>query len=158
MGLDRDFSRAFAKSQLGAGTTLPLSGAVFISVKDRDKPALVTIARRLADMGFRLLATTGTAEAFARAGLEVKLLNKVLEGKPDVVDAMMNGEVQLVINTTEGAQAVSDSFSLRRAALVNNISYYTTVAGARAAVSAISALRNGSLEVAPLQSYLTGSY
>ncbi len=158
MGLDHDFSRAFAKSQLGAGTMLPVKGAVFISVKDRDKAALVVIARRLHEMGFTLLATEGTARVFAAADLPVKRINKVLEGQPHVVDAMVDGDVHLVINTTEGAQTIADSFSLRRTALVNNIPYYTTVAGARAAVTAIMALRNGSLEVAPLQSYLTGSY
>ena len=158
MGLDRSFNRAFAKSQLGAGTTLPVSGTVFISVKDRDKPALAVIARCLHHMGFTLLATDGTAQVFDQAGLPVRRINKVLEGHPHIVDAMINGEVQLVFNTTEGAQTIADSFSLRRTALVNNIPYYTTVAGARAAVAAIAALRNGSLEVAPLQSYLTGSY
>ena len=158
MGLDHDFARAFAKSQLGAGTMLPVTGTVFISVKDRDKAALIVIARRLHEMGFILLATEGTARVFAAAELPVKRINKVLEGQPHIVDAMLDGEVHLVINTTEGAQTIADSFSLRRTALVNNIPYYTTVAGARAAVSAIMALRNGSLEVAPLQSYLTGSY
>jgi carbamoyl-phosphate synthase large subunit len=158
MGLDHDFSRAFAKAQLGAGVVLPLEGKVFLSVKDHDKAALVPIARKLHEMGFGLLATSGTAKAFGEAGIPVTRVNKVLEGQPHVVDAMINGDVQLVFNTTDGAQAMSDSFSLRRTALVNNIPYYTTVAGARAAVEAISALRSGSLDVAPLQSYLSGSY
>ena len=158
MGLDHDFSRAFAKAQLGAGVVLPLEGRIFISVKDHDKAALVPIARKLHEMGFGLLATSGTAKAFGEAGIPVTRVNKVLEGQPHVVDAMINGDVQLVFNTTDGAQAMSDSFSLRRTALVNNIPYYTTVAGARAAVEAISALRSGSLDVAPLQSYLSGSY
>src|SRR3954470_8078906 len=158
MGLDHDFSRAFAKAQLGAGVVLPLEGKVFLSVKDHDKAALVPIARKLHEMGFGLLATSGTAKAFGEAGIPVIRVNKVLEGQPHVVDAMINGDVQLVFNTTDGAQAMSDSFSLRRTALVNNIPYYTTVAGARAAVEAISALRSGSLDVAPLQSYLSGSY
>jgi carbamoyl-phosphate synthase large subunit len=158
MGLDRDFARAFAKAQLGAGVVLPLEGTVFISVKDRDKQAVFPAARKLAEMGFRILTTEGTGKKFAEWGLECPRVNKVVEGRPHVVDAMIDGEVQLVINTTEGAQALADSFSLRRTALVNNIPYYTTVAGARAAVEAIAALRNGSLEVAPLQSYLSGSY
>jgi carbamoyl-phosphate synthase large subunit len=158
MGLDHDFSRAFAKSQLGAGVVLPLEGCVFISVKDRDKPSLVPVGRRLQEMGFTIVATEGTAGYFQEAGLTVTRINKVLEGQPHIVDAMINGSVHLVINTTEGAQALSDSFSLRRTALVNNIPYYTTVAGARAAVEAIAALRSGSLDVAPLQSYLSGSY
>jgi len=158
MGLDWDFARAFAKSQLGAGVTLPQAGTVFISVKDSDKPLLVPLAATLAGLGFRLVATSGTARTFAEAGLKVEPVNKVLEGHPHIVDGIINGEVQLVVNTTEGAQALADSFSLRRSALTNNIPYYTTVAGARAAVAAIVALRNGSLEVAPLQSYLNGSY
>ncbi|MGQ9369557.1 carbamoyl-phosphate synthase large subunit [Azospirillum sp. A39] len=158
MGLDHNFALAFAKSQLGAGVTLPVTGTCFISVKDRDKPALVPIATKLHEMGFRLIATTGTCAFLKAAGLPAEPINKVVEGQPHIVDAMINGEVQLVLNTTEGAQALSDSFSLRRTALTYNVPYYTTVAGARAAVEAIAALRNGSLEVAPLQSYLSGSY
>jgi len=158
MGLDKGFGMAFAKSQLGAGVALPLKGTVFISVKDRDKPAMVPSCRRLIDMGFRVTASSGTARFMKEAGLAVDRVNKVIEGHPHVVDSMINGDVHLVINTTEGAQALADSFSLRRTALVYGIPYYTTVAGARAAVEAITALRNGSLEVAPLQSYLNGSY
>src|SRR4051812_11786151 len=158
MGLDHDFSRAFAKAQLGAGVTLPREGRVFISIKDRDKAALLPAAARLHAMGFTILATGGTARYFNEHGVPASRVNKVLEGQPHIVDAMINGDVSLVINTTDGAQALSDSFSLRRTALVNNIPYYTTVAGARAAVEAIAALRAGSLEVAPLQSYLSGSY
>ena len=158
MGLDHNFALAFAKSQLGAGVTLPVQGTVFISVKERDKPSAVQIGQKLHGMGFRLLATTGTAAALRDAGVPADTINKVVEGQPHIVDAMINGEVHLVINTTEGAQALSDSFSLRRTALTYNLPYYTTMAGARAAVEAIAALRNGSLEVAPLQSYLSGSY
>ncbi|HZH28227.1 MAG TPA: carbamoyl-phosphate synthase large subunit [Azospirillaceae bacterium] len=158
MGLDRDFARAFAKSQLGAGVRLPLKGTVFLSVRDRDKAALVPVAKRLVEMGFHILATGGTARAFAAADVPCTRANKVMEGSPHIVDAMINGDVQLVINTTEGAQTISDSFSLRRTALANNIPYYTTVSGARAAVEAIAALRGDRLDVAPLQSYLSGSY
>ena len=158
MGLDHNFALAFAKSQLGAGVTLPVQGTVFISVKERDKPSAVQIGQKLHGMGFRVLATTGTAAALRQAGVPAESINKVVEGQPHIVDAMINGEVHLVINTTEGAQALSDSFSLRRTALTYNLPYYTTMAGARAAVEAIAALRNGSLEVAPLQSYLSGSY
>ncbi|MGK9170292.1 carbamoyl-phosphate synthase large subunit [Inquilinus limosus] len=154
MGLDRDFGRAFAKSQLGANQKVPLSGTVFISVKDRDKPAILPIARRIAELGFEILASTGTAKALEQGGLKVRRINKVMEGQPHIVDAILNGEVQLVFNTTDGAQTVRDSFGLRRAALVNNIPYSTTVAGARATVEAIAALKAGALEVAPLQSYL----
>jgi carbamoyl-phosphate synthase large subunit len=154
MGLDHDFGRAFAKSQLGAGVALPGEGTVFVSVRDADKAAAATVAWAMVNLGFGLIATTGTATFLNEAGLPVKRVNKVLEGKPDIVDAMINGEVQLVFNTTEGPQAIRDSASLRRAALTHNIPYYTTMAGARAAVEAIAALKAERLEVAPLQSYL----
>jgi carbamoyl-phosphate synthase large subunit len=154
MGLDSDFGRAFAKSQLASGTNLPLEGSVFVSVRDQDKGALIEPCRRLVEMEFSLLATKGTAETLSAAGLPVISVNKVREGRPHIVDRMLSGAVQLVFNTTEGAQAIADSFSLRRTALTNGIPYYTTVAGARAAVQAIAALRAGNLEVAPLQSYL----
>jgi len=156
MGLDADFGRAFAKSQLGSGTDLPLAGRVFVSVRDHDKAAVVEPCRRLAEMGFALIATRGTGQFLQSAGLEVEMVNKVLEGRPHIVDRMVSGEVQLIFNTTEGAQAIADSFSLRRSALTIGIPYYTTVAGARAAVQAIAALRAGSLEVASLQSYFVG--
>ncbi|HMD63822.1 MAG TPA: carbamoyl-phosphate synthase large subunit [Stellaceae bacterium] len=154
MGLDSDFGRAFAKAQLGSGTNLPLEGCVFVSVRDQDKAALLEPCRRLIEMGFSLVATKGTAETLSAAALPVTAVNKVREGRPHIVDRMLSGAVQLVFNTTEGAQAIADSFSLRRTALTNGIPYYTTVAGARAAVQAIAALRAGNLEVAPLQSYL----
>jgi carbamoyl-phosphate synthase large subunit len=154
MGLDRDFGRAFAKSQLGSGTDLPLKGCVFVSVRDQDKDALIEPCRQLSEWGFELVATRGTARHLSAAGLSVGSVNKVMEGRPDIVDEMRSGKIQLVFNTTEGAQAIADSASLRRTALTHAIPYYTTVAGARAAVQAIGALRAGRLEVAPLQSYL----
>jgi carbamoyl-phosphate synthase large subunit len=153
MGLDANFGRAFAKSQVGAGLKLPLSGTVFISVKDADKDLTLKSARELLDMGFEIIATRGTAKFLTENGLTVKTVNKVLEGRPHVVDAIKNGEVQLVFNTTEGAQALADSFSIRRTSLLQKIPYYTTIAGAAAVTQAIAALREGSLEVAPLQSY-----
>ena len=155
MGIDADFGRAFAKSQLGSGTELPLQGCVFVSVRDQDKEALVEPCRQLAAWGFDLVGTRGTAKKLEEEGVPVALINKVQEGRPDIVDRMRSGGVQLVFNTTEGAQAISDSFSLRRTALTHSIPYYTTVAGARAAVQAIGALRQGCLEVAPLQTYLS---
>jgi carbamoyl-phosphate synthase large subunit len=158
MGLDTSFERAFAKSQLGAGVKLPQAGTAFVSVKDADKTAAVGMARRLTEMGFSLLATRGTAAAITAAGLPVTTVNKVLEGRPHCVDRILSGEIQLVINTSSGAQAVADSFDIRRSALTHNVPHYTTVAGARAAVHAIAALRAGTLEVAPLQSYFAGSY
>jgi carbamoyl-phosphate synthase large subunit len=157
MGVDVNFGRAFAKSQIGAGLKLPLSGRVFISVKESDKLETVAPAKALIGMGFEILATRGTARVMAAAGLEVKVVNKVLEGRPHVVDAIKNGDVQLVFNTTEGAQALADSASIRRTALTMKVPYYTTLAGALAATGAIAALREGSLEVAPLQSYTSPS-
>ncbi len=158
MGLDEDFARAFAKSQLGAGNSLPTEGTAFISVKDRDKPEAARLARRLSEFGFRLIATGGTQRFLAEAGLEVEVINKVLEGRPHCVDALVNGEVQLVINTTEGAQAISDSFSIRREAVTNNVPHYTTMTGAAAAIAGIEALRTDRLEVAPVQDYFNTSF
>ncbi|MCH8998963.1 MAG: carbamoyl-phosphate synthase large subunit, partial [Proteobacteria bacterium] len=158
MGLDSDFARAFLKSQIGAGITLPREGTVFISVKDGDKEAMVPLGRALLDMGFSLLATGGTAGYLEARGLPVRSIKKVREGRPHIVDAMKSDRVQLVFNTTEDAKAIADSFELRRTALINAIPYYTTVAGARAATQAISALQAGQLEVAPLQSYFKGSF
>ncbi|MFL2934531.1 MAG: carbamoyl-phosphate synthase large subunit [Thalassobaculaceae bacterium] len=154
MGIDINFSSAFAKSQIAAGTLLPQSGSVFISVRDDHKEAIIEPARTLHEQGFLLLATSGTAEALEKANLPVKRIKKVLEGRPHVVDNMISGHIDLVINTTDGAQAIQDSFSLRRSALTHGIPYYTTVEGAKAAVRAISAIREGPLEVVPLQSYL----
>jgi carbamoyl-phosphate synthase large subunit len=153
MGMDESFGRAFAKSQIGAGLKLPLSGNVFISVRDADKEDAVKPVRALIAMGFQIVATRGTARTLEAAGLKVRQINKVLEGRPHVVDAIKNGEVQLVFNTTDGAQALTDSASIRRTALTMKVPYYTTMAGAAAATEAIGALRAGSLEVAPLQSY-----
>jgi len=153
MGADSNFARAFAKSQIGAGTRLPTGGTVFISVKDGDKDLIEGPARELMGLGFSIVATRGTAKTLEELGLPVAIINKVREGRPHVVDAMKNGEIHLVFNTTGGREALADSSSIRRAALTMKVPYYTTMAGARAAAMAISALKGGSLEVAPLQSY-----
>ncbi len=158
MGLDASFERAFLKAQLGAGVKLPEAGTVFLSVRDNDKGGLVPMARRLVDMGFTILATRGTAGRIRDAGLAVRVVNKVLEGRPHCVDAIQSGEVQLVINTAGSPQSVEDSFDIRRSALIGGIPHYTTIAGAKAAVHAIAAMKAGTLEVAPLQSYFRGSY
>ncbi len=158
MGIDKDFSLAFAKSQLAAGAKLPKAGTVFISVRDIDKPSIVNLAVDLCNMGFLLVATNGTANSLNKAGLKVEKIKKVLEGRPHVVDNMISGQIALVINTTEGAQAIKDSFSLRRAAITHNIPYYTTIEGAKAAVKGIQAISTGPLDVLPLQSYLNGSF
>ena len=158
MWLDTNFARAFAKAQLGAGVTLPLSGTVFLSVKDGDKPAILPVARRLAELGFSILATGGTAKCLADAGIPVKRVNKVLEGRPHCVDAIRSGEIQLIVNTAHGAQSVRDSFDIRRSALTHGVPNFTTIAAARATAHAIAALSAGTLEVAPLQSYFASSF
>ena len=153
MGIDRDFAMAFAKSQLGASQTLPMSGTVFVSVKDNDKARIVEPLLELSEVGFKVMATRGTKRFLEQHGVDCEAVNKVLEGRPHIVDAMKNGQVQLVFNTTEGAKALADSKDIRRTALLHHIPYYTTLAGARAVILAIRALKNDSLEVAPLQSY-----
>ena len=153
MGLDLSFERAFLKAQLGAGVKLPETGTAFLSVKNSDKQAAITLARRLTDMGFALLATRGTASRLREAGIACEQVNKVLEGRPHCVDSIKSGGVQLVINTAQGGQSLADSFDIRRSALTHGVPHYTTLAGARAAVHAIAALRAGTLDVAPLQSY-----
>jgi len=153
MGLDFDYSIAFAKSQLGGGAAIPKQGTVFISVKDEDKPRLLEAVRLMHSIGFRLMATTGTQRYYAGQGIAVEKVNKVHEGRPHIVDAIKNGQVQLVFNTTEGAQALADSRSLRRAALLHKVPYYTTLSGAVAAAQGIKAYLSGDLEVRALQSY-----
>src|SRR5215831_12132116 len=158
MGLDADFGRAFAKSQLGVGSKVPVEGVVFVSVKDQDKPAMVKPVKRLVDLGFKVVATGGTADYLHRHGIAAQRVNKVLEGRPHVVDLMKDGKVQLVFNTVDGASALSDSFMLRRTALMHKIAYYTTVSGAKASVEGIAAVSAGALDVAPLQSYFKGTF
>jgi carbamoyl-phosphate synthase large subunit len=162
MGLDwiRDgedlgpaFARAFAKSQLGGGTVLPSKGCLFVSVKDADKDWIIEPVRLMLDQGFRVLATSGTAAHLEAHGLKVELVKKVLEGRPHIVDAMKNGGVQLVFNTTEGKQSLLDSFEIRRSALMMKIPYFTTTPAALAAARAIAATAEAPLEVRPLQSY-----
>ncbi|MGX1743029.1 carbamoyl-phosphate synthase large subunit [Bosea sp. NPDC055353] len=153
IGLDRSFDTAFAKSQLGAGSKVPVKGTVFVSVRDEDKPRILPAVRILADLGFRILATGGTLRHLQEQGIAASKINKVLEGRPHVVDALKNGEIQLVFNTTEGPQALADSRPLRRTALLHKVPYYTTLAGAIAAAEGIKAYCSGDLEVRSLQSY-----
>ena len=156
MGLDRDYSVAFAKSQLGGGARLPKSGTVFVSVRDGDKPRILEAMRTLRTLGFEVIATSGTQRYLAEHGVEADKINKVAEGRPHIVDAIKNGRVQLVFNTTEGATALADSRSLRRAALLHKVPYYTTLSGAVAAAQGIKAYLGGDLEVRALQSYFGG--
>ncbi len=147
------FARAFAKSQLAGGTVVPAGGGVFVSVKDADKPWIEEPVRLLLGRGFRILATGGTHAYLTARGLPSVSVRKVLEGRPHIVDAMKNGDVQIVFNTTEGRQSLEDSFSLRRTALMLKIPYYTTAAGALAAARAIGAVADGALEVRALQDH-----
>jgi len=156
MGIDRDFGIAFAKSQIAAGQILPLSGAVFISVSDKDKSAIAPIAKQLSDLGFTLVSTAGTAEALTQNGLPVKQVLKVSEGRPSVVDLIKNREINLVINTPTGRKPKVDEASIRSIAVQYSIPYITTIAGAHAAVSAIESLLKGELHVMSLQEYHEG--
>ncbi|MEP2438911.1 MAG: carbamoyl-phosphate synthase large subunit [Roseibium sp.] len=153
MGLNGAFSTAFAKSQIGCGTGVPEEGTVFVSMRDQDKSAVLEAVRSLEESGFKIIATSGTQKFLEEQGIACSKINKVLEGRPHIVDAIKNGDVQLVFNTTEGAQALADSRSMRRAALLNKVPYYTTLAGSVAAAKGIVAYKSGSLEVRPLQSY-----
>jgi carbamoyl-phosphate synthase large subunit len=153
MGIARDYNVAFVKSQLGGGSRLPKTGTVFVSVKDADKARILEATRLLSGLGFKILATSGTQRYLAEQGVGAVKINKVAEGRPHIVDAIKNGEVQLVFNTTEGATALADSRSLRRAALLHKVPYYTTLSGAVAAAQGIKAYLGGDLEVCALQSY-----
>jgi carbamoyl-phosphate synthase large subunit len=153
IGLDRSFGVAFAKSQLGSGTEVPRTGTVFVSVRDTDKARILPAVKMLAEFGFKIVATGGTQRFLEDNSVESTRINKVLEGRPHIVDAIKNGDVQIVFNTTEGAGALSDSRSLRRAALLHKVPYYTTLAGAMAAAEGIKAYRGGDLEVRALQDY-----
>jgi len=153
MGLDYDYALAFAKAQLGAGVDLPRSGTLFVSVRDEDKAGILAPVKRLAALGFKVLATGGTQRFLAENGVEAHKINKVLEGRPHIEDAIRNRQVQIVFNTTDGQKAVSDSKSLRRATLMQKVPYYTTLSGMAAVAEAIAALKSGSLEVRPLQEY-----
>ncbi len=154
MGLDRDFAMAFGKSQMGAGQKLPAGGTVFVSVKEGDKARIVAPVRELADMGFNVIATRGTKRFLEQNGITCEAVNKVLEGRPHVVDAIKNGDIALVFNTTEGSKALSDSKDIRRTALLHHVPYYTTLAGAVAVTRAIKALKSDTLQVAALQSFI----
>jgi len=153
IGLDRGFGVAFAKSQLGGGAMLPKGGTLFVSVRDADKSRILPAVKTLSDLGFKVVATGGTQRFLEQNGVPAQKINKVLEGRPHVVDAIKNGDIQLVFNTTEGAGALSDSRSVRRAALLHKVPYYTTLAGAIAAAEGIEAYLKDDLEVRSLQEY-----
>ncbi|PZU44434.1 MAG: carbamoyl phosphate synthase large subunit [Sphingomonas sp.] len=156
MGIDSDFAMAFAKSQLGAGTVLPMEGRVFISVKDSDKPLILEAARGLEEMGFELVATRGTAKWLGEQGVAVETINKVLEGQPHIVDAVTDGRIALVFNTTEGVQSLKDSETIRTVAWARKVPIFTTAAASVASVKAIAALKARAIEVKPLQAHHAG--
>ncbi|QDG54675.1 carbamoyl-phosphate synthase large subunit [Persicimonas caeni] len=153
MGIDPDFNLAYLKAEIAASNAPPSSGQVFVSVKDADKWGLVPVAKKLAELGFDLVATRGTAEYLAQNGLEVRKINKVKEGQPHIVDAVINGEIAMMINTTIGAQAIKDSRSIRRAAVNEGVPYYTQLSAARAAVDAMAEVTRKQPSVKSLQDY-----
>ena len=153
MGIDSDFAVAFAKSQIGGGTKLPDGGTVFVSVKSSDKPQILPAVRTLSDLGFRIIATSGTADYLSAEGLAVETVNKVQQGRPHIVDRIKDGEIALIFNTTEGWQSLRDSQSIRASAVNGRVPYFTTAAASVAAAQAIAALRERPLEVRALQTY-----
>ncbi|MDH4745110.1 carbamoyl-phosphate synthase large subunit [Sphingomonas sp. CBMAI 2297] len=153
MGIDLDFATSFAKAQLGAGTVLPSSGRLFVSVKDTDKPVILPGVRLLAEMGFAIVATGGTADFLANEGIKVERVNKVAQGRPHIVDRILDGDIALIFNTTEGWQSLKDSSDIRRSALNLKIPYFTTAQASVAAARAIEALSKHSLDVRPLQDF-----
>ncbi|MBU0555527.1 MAG: carbamoyl-phosphate synthase large subunit [Alphaproteobacteria bacterium] len=158
MGIDSDFATAFAKAQIGAGTVLPKTGTVFVSVKDSDKTVILPGVRKIAGLGFRIIATGGTADFLSEQGLTVEKVNKVAQGRPHIVDRIADGEVDLIFNTTEGWQSLKDSKAIRTSALRGKVPSFTTAAASLAAVDAIEALRARPLEVKSLQSYYQASH
>jgi carbamoyl-phosphate synthase large subunit len=156
MGIATSFATAFGKSQIGAGTKLPTSGTAFLSVQDSDKAGAFAVAKTLIDLGFEVVATVGTHTFLTGKGLDVKRVNKVREGRPHIVDRILDGGINLVINTTSGGEAIKDSFPIRRNTLLKGIPYYTTLSAARAAVGAIADLRAGKTTVRSLQEYQHG--
>ena len=153
MGIGSTFGEAFAKSQLGASINLPIKGQVIISIKDSDKKKIVSIAQKLSNLGFTICATYGTAKILNDNKIKTNFIKKVIEGRPNAVDAMLSGEIQLVINTAEGTNSIKDSFSLRQTALLNKIPYYTTLQGAKAATLGIKAIKEEIINVKSIQSY-----
>jgi carbamoyl-phosphate synthase large subunit len=157
MGIDKDFDIAFSKALLGSGLVLPDSGTAFVSVKDADKDNIVPAVEKLVELGFSIVATGGTAEHLASRGIPVSPVNKVAQGRPHIVDRLLDGAIDLVFNTTEGWQSLKDSHSIRATALTRKVPYFTTAAASLAAARSIEAVRGAALEVASLQSYYSAS-
>jgi carbamoyl-phosphate synthase large subunit len=153
MGIDSDFPISYAKAQLAAGMRIPTEGTALLSIKDSDKQGVVQVAKKLHEMGFDIKATGGTKDFLVETGIPVQYVKKVREGRPHVVDAIINGEVQLVINTVEGVEAIADSYTIRRSSIEQNVAYFTTVPGARAAVLGIEALKRENWDVKAIQDF-----
>jgi carbamoyl-phosphate synthase large subunit len=156
MGIDEDFGLAYGKSQTASGNRIPLSGKIFISLKDKDKPASVSIVNKLLDLGLSVVATRGTAGYLKDNGLNVEVVNKVAEGRPHIVDLIKNKEIHFVINTVSGAQAQKDSFSIRQSALQYKVPFTTTMSGAFAVVNAIEKLKGEQVHIKSIQEYHKG--
>ncbi len=155
MGIDMDFGMSFAKSQMAAGNPMPVSGRVFLSVKDKDKAGVLEVAQGLEKAGFQIVATRGTADYLRKRGITVETVNKVTEGRPHIVDQITDMKIDLVINTVYGAQSQKDSYSIRRTTLVKGIPYFTTISAAKAAVHGISAIKANPMQVKSIQEYHT---
>jgi carbamoyl-phosphate synthase large subunit len=155
MGIDMDFGMSFAKSQMAAGNPMPVSGRVFLSVKDKDKAGLLEVAQGLEKAGFSIVATRGTADYLRTRGITVDTVNKVTEGRPHIVDQITDMQIDLVINTVYGAQSQKDSYSIRRTTLMKGIPYFTTISAAKAAVKGIAAIKKNHLQVKSIQEYHT---
>jgi carbamoyl-phosphate synthase large subunit len=153
MGIDMEFGRAFTKAQKGAGVLLPKEGRVFVSVRDEDKEPVFEAVKRLHKKGFEIVATKGTADYLKERGVPVTFVHKVGQGRPDIVDSLKSSEINMVINTTIGKESIAASYSIRRTSLLKNIPYFTTVAGAKAAVEGIKAELEEGLSVKPIQEY-----
>jgi carbamoyl-phosphate synthase large subunit len=157
MGIAMDFPAAFAKSQLAASSSLPTGGTVFLSIAARDQRSMSTVGRRLAALGFRLLCTSGTAQTMSEEGIAVEIIRKIHEGRPNVLDFLANGAIDLIVNTPSGKGARTDEGRIRASAVLHGVPCITTAAGAKAAVAAMERLRKGKLEVYALQDLLTPS-
>ena len=153
MGLDNNFGHAFAKSQTATGTSIPLSGNIFISVKDNDKEFITASCKNLMKYGYKIFCTKGTGDYIKKKGITVSIVNKVREGRPHIVDLIKNNKIDMIFNTTEGSDSIADSFSLREAALLSNIPYYTTISGCNAVLLAIKKIKSSKSSIKSLQSY-----
>jgi carbamoyl-phosphate synthase large subunit len=156
MGIAKDFATAFAKSQAGASSKMPLAGTVFISVALRDRQAVLPVARKLAELGYHLMSTSGTGAVLSENGIEVTTVRKIQEGRPNLLDYMANGQIAMIVNTPSGKGARTDEGRIRASAVSHGVTCITTINGAKAAVAALEKLRQGPPEVYAIQDVLAG--